>query len=485
MNSLSAIKNNFGIKETAVTLTAMSGAIIAVFYDMTYLIAVPAIIICSVGLLINIKFAFAALMFLTPLSVTFKLGDSSLSIPDEPILILLAVTGIIHILITPKKNFSFFSHPVSILLIVRILWIFATSFTSSIPEVSFKYTASQFWLMFAIYFVAEELFKGPQSIKLIHSHLAALMIVVLYTFSRQYYYGLHDLHVAGWVVQPFYNDHTAYGAILALFLPVCISMFFLPHKKTSYKILITAVTATISISIVYSYCRAAWISIAGAAAIFAVLKLKIKPWISVSAAFVIITFIMLNFKEVKNNFYFNKQESSNNISEHIKSVTNIKGDASNLERLNRWHCAFKMFNKHPFIGFGAGTYMFEYGKYQSNNDKTIISTNFGTVGNCHSEYFSPLVETGIPGFVIWIAILFFTLRAAYKVYKFCVNKSLKLIVTGCAFGLITYYIHGILNNFLDTDKLSVPFWTFTMIIVSASFHCKNKNHGENISNTID
>jgi hypothetical protein len=33
-------------------------------------------------------------------------------------------------------------------------------------------------------------------------------------------------------------------------------------------------------------------------------------------------------------------------------------------------------------------------------------------------------------------------------------------------GLMTYYIHGIMNNFLDTDKLSVPFWGFTAIIVA-------------------
>ncbi|MBK9759834.1 MAG: hypothetical protein IPO90_07640 [Flavobacteriales bacterium] len=33
------------------------------------------------------------------------------------------------------------------------------------------------------------------------------------------------------------------------------------------------------------------------------------------------------------------------------------------------------------------------------------------------------------------------------------------------FGLITYYIHGTLNNFLDLDKASVPFWGFTALLV--------------------
>jgi hypothetical protein len=33
-------------------------------------------------------------------------------------------------------------------------------------------------------------------------------------------------------------------------------------------------------------------------------------------------------------------------------------------------------------------------------------------------------------------------------------------------GLVTYFVHGMLNNFLDTDKLSVPFWSFVAMTVS-------------------
>ena len=35
----------------------------------------------------------------------------------------------------------------------------------------------------------------------------------------------------------------------------------------------------------------------------------------------------------------------------------------------------------------------------------------------------------------------------------------------------TYFIHGLLNNFLDSDKLAVPFWGFLAIIVAIDcFH---------------
>ncbi len=39
-------------------------------------------------------------------------------------------------------------------------------------------------------------------------------------------------------------------------------------------------------------------------------------------------------------------------------------------------------------------------------------------------------------------------------------------------GLITYYIHGVMNNFLDTDKVSALFWGFTAVIVAIDVYHK-------------
>ena len=44
-------------------------------------------------------------------------------------------------------------------------------------------------------------------------------------------------------------------------------------------------------------------------------------------------------------------------------------------------------------------------------------------------------------------------------------------------GLTTYLIHGFLNNFLDTDKASVPFWGFAAILVALDIYGKRKNAG--------
>jgi hypothetical protein len=42
---------------------------------------------------------------------------------------------------------------------------------------------------------------------------------------------------------------------------------------------------------------------------------------------------------------------------------------------------------------------------------------------------------------------------------------------------MTYFIHGTLNNYLDTDKASVPFWGFIAILVSIDLYHYPKEQG--------
>jgi O-antigen ligase len=161
----------------------------------------------------------------------------------------------------------------------------------------------------------------------------------------------------------------------------------------------------------------------------------------------------------------NKQDSSANFVEHIQSISNISSDASNLERINRWQAALRLSDERPLFGWGPGTYQFVYAPYQLSKEKTIISTNLGDLGNAHSEYLGPLAEMGIPGLFIVVILFSSIIYYGLRVYKYG-DKETKFLSLMALLGLITYFSHGVLNNFLDTDKLSVPFWGFVAIIVS-------------------
>jgi len=56
------------------------------------------------------------------------------------------------------------------------------------------------------------------------------------------------------------------------------------------------------------------------------------------------------------------------------------------------------------------------------------------------------------------------------------NREHRLIMVNLFLGLVTYLIHGLLNNFLDTDKASAPFWGFIAAIIAIEvYHLKENS----------
>ena len=214
-------------------------------------------------------------------------------------------------------------------------------------------------------------------------------------------------------------------------------------------------------------------SLVVALGVYILVKFKIKfKW--VAAVFVVFVFLFISLqRQIIDTLERNQQDSSTDFVEHITSIYNISTDASNLERINRWQAAIRMFNERPFLGWGPGTYQFLYAPFQRSKEKTIISTNAGDMGNAHSEYIGPMAEQGVLGLVSVLLIIIFSIITALKVYKKSENEEVKLISIIMLLALITYFIHGFLNNFLDTDKASVPVWGFLGIIVALDiFHTR-------------
>ncbi|MCB0764614.1 MAG: O-antigen ligase family protein, partial [Flavobacteriales bacterium] len=127
--------------------------------------------------------------------------------------------------------------------------------------------------------------------------------------------------------------------------------------------------------------------------------------------------------------------------------------------------ALRMWKERPVFGWGPGTYMFQYAPFQASEDRTIISTNFGVQGNAHSEYLGPLSEQGVPGLLLMAMLVVVTTVVAMRLYARMPAGRDRSLLMAAFLGLVTYYLHGGLNNFLDTDKASVPFWAFTALIV--------------------
>ena len=282
--------------------------------------------------------------------------------------------------------------------------------------------------------------------------------------------------------QPFYNDHTIYGAALVFFIPFLIYNAFYIKRKLFFKLFYYGLLLGFIVAAYLSFSRAALASLLIAGAIFVIIKLKIKAVFVVISAFVILCslfFLKDNISE-----YLNRSKSvsqKNDLGMHFKSVTNVNTDVSNTERINRWKCALKMFNAKPFFGFGPGTYQFFYGQFQVRKDMTQISTFQGDKGHAHSEYLGYLSETGFLGFVNFLLLVIFVCIKAITVINTTKNNDVKNICFFVFLGLVTYFVHGFFNGFIESDKIAMPVFVSIAAIVSLDISNKNKEVPEIIN----
>lgn len=419
--------------------------------------------------------------FVTPLSINIESLNIqlALSLPGEPLLAGLMVMFIAKIAYDHKFDRKIAHHPISIVIYLMLFWMIITTITSEMPVVSLKFVVSRLWFIIPAYFMCAVLFKNPKNInRFIWLYIAGLIIVVCYTITIHASHGF-DGDTAHWVMSPFYNDHTAYGAALAIYIILCAAYLFMPDMKTNKRVGVVLVLCLLVLAIVLSFCRASWISLIVTIGVLACVLLKIKFKYIAVLSMVLIGLFFTFQQQIFDSLSKNDQDASGNVMENIQSMTNITTDASNLERINRWNSAIRMFKERPFVGWGPGTYQFFYAPFQESKNKTIISTNSGDMGNAHSEYIGTLSEQGIPGALLVVSIVVVFMYCGLMTYRRAKNRESKILVLSATLALLGYYVHGTLNNFLDTDKLAVPVWSCMAIITAIDcFHADKENFYE-------
>lgn len=419
-------------------------------------------------------------VFFTPLSLPLSELMRGLPInmflPTEPLLFGILLIFILKCAANKGFDRDVLKHPVSFAIYFYLTWMFVSSLTSTMPVVSLKFFLSRIWFVVGFYLLAAKLFENHKNIeKYVWLYVFSLIAVIFYTTYRHLGYGLWDKQAAHFVMDPFYNDHTAYGAAVAMYLPFLFGFSFTNIYGKGLRFFVRICLGIVFMALILSYARAAWLSMMAAFGVWAIMRLKIK-FKHLAATFLITISLIGAFQhQILTYLERNTTESSANLMEHISSMSNISSDASNLERLNRWSCAIRMFENKPIFGYGPGTYMFQYAPYQLTANRTIISTNSANGGNAHSEYLGPLAESGLLGTISVLILMATVIYTGERAYSRTSDKRLKTLVMGALLGLITYYIHGTMNNFLDTDKLSVPFWGFSAMIVAIDIYTKKNS----------
>lgn len=444
--------------------------------DFYYLSLIPIAGLVLLLFVTRFETGLLCMALLTPFAINLALFPKmELSMPVEPMMILFSFMFLFRVLSSRSYDPRLLRHPVSIALLASLAWMLITASTSSIPLVSFKYLLARLWFVLPFFFAAAQIFRDKRRIRQFFWCYAIGLITVVAIATAKTVGNFSDLQTLHRVMQPFYNDHTAYGCAIALLLPAAFYFIFSRNSKGWARLLFLAIFALLVVGLFFSYCRAAWLSILGAIGVYLLIRLGMKvKWMVLLFGLGVAVFFYYQ-SDVLYKLGKNHQDSSYDLSGQIKSISNISTDASNLERLNRWASAIRLWNDHPVMGCGPGTYQFLYASYQRSYQLSVISTNSGNRGNAHSEYIGPLTEQGVPGVAFVIFIFMATFATGVRIYRTARDPQVANMALAFTLSLLTYYIHGVFNNFLDTDKLSVPFWAFTAVIVALDVYSEKKN----------
>ncbi|MGZ5243939.1 MAG: O-antigen ligase family protein [Bacteroidia bacterium] len=473
-----------------ILLLLYAGANCLLFALDIYVLALFPFIIAVLWLLIYFpKKIVLFLAFSTPFSlvVTFEQFGISISLPTEPLLILLMLLFWFRLFMGGWFDLKIFKHPIALAILFNLAWVLITSFSSSMPIVSFKFFLARFWFVSVFFFFGVFVFRSIKNIKaFIYLYCIAMCVVIFYALYRHAAH-LWEQNYANMAPNPFFGDHGIYAAVLALFIPVFIYFIFKPNifKLTPLSLAVAYfIFVVFSVGLVMSFTRAAWISLGASFAMLIIFMLRIKLYQLLIVACIFIGVLSYYQTEIYQKLQSNNQVSTNELEGHVKSIYNISTDASNTERINRWMSAFRMFKERPVLGWGPGTYMFQYAPFQLSSEMTIISTRAGTLGNAHSEYIGPLAESGFIGMLSIFAIVLTSLyRGMYLIY-YSQNKLVRYFVLSLTLGLVTYYVHGFLNNYLDMDKAAIPVFAFLSMITALDLYHNKADKDEPEHKTI-
>ena len=205
------------------------------------------------------------------------------------------------------------------------------------------------------------------------------------------------------------------------------------NEKFKYLILIIF----LSICLIYTFTRSAWIGLA--LAVFILGLLQHRKLLILSP--LIIGFLLLNLPF---------------ISERFQPLLNpdLQKYTSLAWRMNIWTSSIPYFLSHPFFGNGFGNFIFV--GYEIDN----------WFAAAHNDYVRILVETGIIGFVGFIWIFLSLLKTGVKAFKNAPNPFHKNIAAGFIVLLLAYILMSMSDNLFNHGGIQWYFWAYAGVAMA-------------------
>lgn len=434
-----------------------------------FLAGIPALLLLVYLTIVDFRAVFFLLLACLPLSTEIQLPNGfGTDLPTEPLMIgLMLVYGLYVVQNGRAMDGRFIRHPISLLLILHVAWVLITTITSELMLVSVKFSLAKLWYVAVFYFLAGSLLKRKSDMRVFFWVIfIPLIFTVLVTIARHstYSFSFRDVHR---VLHPFQRNHVNYAATLALFFPI-VWLATGWYRRWSKRWWLLVISIGILVVAIYlSYTRAAYVAIMLAFGAYLIIRLRLMKVVLAGA--LLVGLLAVGFM-IRGNAYLDYAPNYDRTVSHYEfdnllEATAKGEDISTMERVYRWVAGFHMFKDKPVFGYGPGNFVNFYRPYTVTSFTTYVSDNEEQSG-IHSYYLLLLVEQGVLGLILFLALSFYVLIRGETLYHRTRDAGRRRIVLMVILSTVVIDAFLIINDLVETDKVGSFFFLAMAILVN-------------------
>ncbi len=226
-----ANKTTYGTKGKIYTYYTFIGILLlftflALSKELYLLAVVPIALLALVTILVDYRILYYGFWVLLPFSIEFSFGSIGIDLPTEPMM--LGLTGISIILFITKikeASFKYIYHPISVLLLLHLIWLLFTTLYSQSIIVSLKFFLAKLWFVIPFFFMSFHMIRSEKDIEKIvrilsiFLSIAVSIVLVRHALDGFTFKGSH------FVVRPIFRNHVNYSAIIVVVLPFIWALY--------------------------------------------------------------------------------------------------------------------------------------------------------------------------------------------------------------------------------------------------------------------
>jgi O-antigen ligase len=257
-----------------------------------------------------------------------------------------------------------------------------------------------------------------------------------------------------WALYPFYRNHVTYATVMALLLP--LALFAMRSASSQVRKTVWRVAVgMLLLALLTSYTRASILSLPVAGLFYLIMRLRLtKPVLAALAVAV----CSGAFHFMSQNTYmqyapdFEKTVfNGKDFGKHLEATYKMQ-DVSGMERVYRWVAAARMIADKPLVGSGPATFYPEYKRYTVKSFRTYVSDN-PEKSTTHNYFLLQLAEQGLPGFLLFVALVFTALLLVERLYHRARTAQHRHVVMAAGLSLVITIFHLLLNELIEVDKI--------------------------------